>query len=95
VAWSRILDDEEALCIVNAHGREARGGNVLVDAGLNPPGSGMTVMVNTQEASNGSPVGVSHPIGSHLPVKSLSDGGAFVEIRNVQPSEVLVLVNHA
>jgi glycosidase len=39
VAWSRILNDEEALCVVNAHGREARGGNVLIDAGLNPPGA--------------------------------------------------------
>ena len=25
IAWSRILDDEEALCIVNGHGAEYRG----------------------------------------------------------------------
>jgi len=93
VAWSRILNDEEALCVVNAHGREARGGNVLVDAALNPPNSAMTVKVNSQETANGSPAGVSHPIGSHLLVKRLSDGTAFVEVRGVQPSEVLVLVN--
>ena len=36
VAWSRILDDEEALCVVNSHGTAARGGDVLVDAELNP-----------------------------------------------------------
>jgi hypothetical protein len=24
IAWSRILDDEEALCILNGHGNEAR-----------------------------------------------------------------------
>ena len=94
VAWSRILNDEEALCVVNAHGRETRGGNILVDAALNPPGSAMTVKVNSQETANGSPAGVSHPIGSRLPVRGLNDGTAFLEIRGVQPSEVLVLVNH-
>ncbi len=35
IAWSRILDDEEALCIVNGHGTARRGGDVLVDARLN------------------------------------------------------------
>jgi hypothetical protein len=93
VAWSRILNDEEALCAVKAHGREARGGNILVDAALNPPGSRMTVTVNSQETTNGSPADVPHPIGSRLPVKRLNDGDAFVETRSVQPSEVLVLVN--
>jgi glycosidase len=34
VAWSRILDDEEALVIVNLHGTEPRGADVLVDATL-------------------------------------------------------------
>ena len=51
VAWSRILDDEEALCVVNANGREERGARVLVDADLNPPGSAMTVALNTAEAA--------------------------------------------
>lgn len=94
IAWSRILDDEEALCIVNAHGRKIRGGNVIVDANLNPSGSEMTVKVNTHESVNGTSATVAHPVDSHLPVKRLNDGTAFVEIRNVQPSEVLVLVNH-
>ncbi|MCW5602340.1 hypothetical protein [Nitrosomonas sp.] len=94
IAWSRILDDEEALCIVNAHGREIRGGNVIVDANLNPSGSEMTVKVNTHESVNGTSATVAHPVDSHLPVKRLNDGTTFVEIRNVQPSEVLVLVNH-
>ncbi|SFD85899.1 alpha-amylase family glycosyl hydrolase [Nitrosomonas sp. Nm166] len=94
VAWSRILNDEEALCIVNSHGHEARGGDVIVDADLNPTGSAMVVKVNTQETANGSSAGISHPIGSHLPVKRMNNGTAYVEIRNVQPSEVLVLVNH-
>src|SRR6266511_2233715 len=51
VAWSRILDDEEALCVVNANGREERGARVLVDDGLNQPGSAMTVVLNTAQAA--------------------------------------------
>ena len=94
VAWSRILSDEEALCIVNAHGTQQRGGDVLVDAALNPPGSALTVVANTAETGAGSGVGVEHPINSQLPVKRLADGTAYVEIRNLPPSEVLVLVNH-
>jgi glycosidase len=42
IAWSRILDEEEALCIVNGNGAEARGADVVVDARLNAvdaPGS--------------------------------------------------------
>lgn len=37
IAWSRILDDEEALCAVDGHGNEARGDDVIVDTVLNPP----------------------------------------------------------
>lgn len=94
IAWSRILNDEEALCVVNSHGREPRGGNVLVDAALNPSGSEFTVIANSQQTAAGTPAGASHPIGSRLPVKRLADGTAFVEIRGVPPSEVLVLINH-
>lgn len=94
VAWSRILSDEEALCIVNAHGTQTRGGNVLVDASLNPPGSALTVVANTAEVDAESASAFAHPRGSHLQVKRLADGTAFVEIRNLPPSEVLVLVNH-
>jgi hypothetical protein len=36
-AWSRILDDEEAVIIVNLHGTEPRGAAVLVDATLSGP----------------------------------------------------------
>lgn len=56
IAWSRILDDEEALCIVNGHGLEARGGAVVVDAGLNRPGSSMTVVLSSAQAA-GAPTG--------------------------------------
>lgn len=94
VAWSRILSDEEAVCVVNAHGNEVRGGDVLIDASLNPSGTDLTVVANTSEASSGSPAGVAHPVGSRLPVRSMNDGSAYVEIRDLPPSEVVILVNH-
>jgi glycosidase len=94
IAWSRILDDEEALCVLNAHGTDSRGADVLVDAALNPPGSSMTVVLNTAQA--GSPQGSTgvHPVGSVIPVQRAPDGKAYVEIRDVPASEVLVLTNH-
>jgi glycosidase len=93
VAWSRILDDDEALCVVNVHGTERRGADVIVDASLNPPGSVMTVLLNTANVG-GLPAGGVHTAGSELPVLRRADGTAYVEIRDVPPSEVLVLSNH-
>jgi glycosidase len=94
VAWSRVLDDEEALCILNAHGAESRGADVLVDATLSPPGGAMTVILNTAQATNAQGYTGTHPVGSRLPVHRRADGKAFVEIRDVRPSEVVVLSNH-
>ena len=94
VAWSRILDDEEAVCILNAHGTEARGADVLIDASLNAPGSSMTVILNTAQAVNGPGYAGPHPVGSSAPVRRGTDGTAYIEIRNVGPSEVLALTNH-
>jgi glycosidase len=94
VAWSRILDDEEALCVLNAHGTDERGADVLVDATLNPPGSTMTVVLNTAQAGQLPAGAVAHPIGSSVPVRQGADGKAYVEIRHLPPSEVLVLTNH-
>ncbi len=94
LAWSRILDDEEALCVVNAHGTDERGADVLVDATLNPPGNSMTVVLNTAQAANPQGYAGVHPVRSSLPVKRTADGRAYVEIRNLPPSEVLVLTNH-
>jgi glycosidase len=94
VAWSRILDDEETLCVLNAHGTDSRGADVLVDASLNPLGGSMTVIFNTAQAANPEGLTGSHPIGSTVPVRRTPDGIAYVEIRQVPASEVLVLTNH-
>lgn len=94
VAWSRILDDEEALCVVNAHGTDRRGGDVLVDAGLAPPGTSMTVVLNTSEAAAGGGFLGPHPVGSTAPVLRAPNGEACVQVRGLDPSEVLVLTTH-
>ncbi|HKQ77658.1 MAG TPA: alpha-amylase family glycosyl hydrolase [Blastocatellia bacterium] len=90
-AWSRILDDEEALCVVNSNGREERSGRALVDADLNPSGGMMIVVLNTATAAG---ITTSHPVGQTIPVKRTSDGTAYVEIRRLPPSEAIVLINH-
>ena len=89
--WSRILVDKEAICVVNPNGLAARGADVLVDVQLNPPGSSLTVIMNSAQAG-GAAAGV-HPVGSQLPVRQAVSGAAYLEIRDVGPSEALVLVN--
>lgn len=93
-AWSRILHDEEALCVVNAHGTESRGADVIVDAALNPPGSSLTVVLNTAEAAAPDGHDDPHAVGSELPVRQAAGGTAYLEIRDLPPSEVLVLSNY-
>lgn len=95
VAWSRILDDEEALCIVNGHGTENRGADILVDATLNPPGTMLTVILNTAQAAMLQGFAGSYPVGSSLPVQYSIEGKAYVTIHNLSASEVLVLINHS
>jgi len=87
VAWSRILDDEEAVCIVNAHGTDHRGGDVIVDAVLNGPGSAMRVVLALDGGAGPVP-----PVGSDVAV-AVRDGAAFLSIRDLPPSAVLVLTN--
>jgi glycosidase len=90
LAWSRILVDEEALCVVNPNAVQARGADVVVDATLNPPGSALTVIVSSAEAA-GQPG--SHVAGSQVLVQRRADGTAYAALRDVGPSETLVLTN--
>jgi glycosidase len=95
VAWSRVLGETEALCLFNSHGSAGRGADVLVDASLNPTGSSLTVALNTAQAASPQPSSYNgfHPVGSSLPVRRRPDGTAYVEVRSVTASEVLVLLN--
>jgi hypothetical protein len=102
IAWSRLLDDEEALCVVNGNGSAARGGDVVVDATLNDPGASgrpwgtdqpfFQVVANSAQLAAGAQYGGPHPVGQRVPVRR-RDGWAYVEIRDLPPSEVVVLVN--
>ena len=96
IAWSRILDEEEALCIVNGNGVTACSGDVVVAAELNgAPGTKFQVVANSAQAAAaavGEAYTGTHPVGSALDVR-FRDDTAFVEICNLPPSEVLVLTN--
>jgi glycosidase len=93
IPWARILDEEEALVVVNSHGTQARGGHIVVDRDLSPAGSTMTVIANTAQVGARGSFGGSHPIGSTVLVRQGPSGVAFVDIANLPPSEVLVLTN--
>ena len=92
IAWSRILDDEEVLCVLNPHGYQARGADVLVDATLSPAGS-FTVVLNSRQAASDETYTGTHATDSTVSIKRYSDGSAYVEIRQLGPSEILVLSN--
>jgi len=94
VAWSRILDDEELLCVLNTNGKEKRGASIIVDASLNSDGSAMTVVLNTAQVAQTQGFAGSHPVGSEVSVSRTADGRAFVRIKKVPPAEVIVLSNH-
>lgn len=90
VAWSRLLDNQEAICIVNPNGTATRGGDVVVSRELWSPGTEFTVIANTAHIAFGSS---SHPLESIVIVKGAkANEPAFIEIRDVPPAEVLVLV---
>jgi hypothetical protein len=54
----------------------------------------MTVVLNTAQAASDGEFAGSYPVGSSIPVLGRADGKAYVKIRDVPPSEVLVLTNH-
>ena len=95
IAWSRILDTDEALILVNPNGEGARGGQVMVASELSRVGDEFLVVVNTAEAgaAAGTFVGP-HPAGSRIAVRGRRFAGepAFVTIEPLPPAEVLVLV---
>jgi hypothetical protein len=91
IAWVRELDGAVAVCVVNGHGRQPRGGDVALDAALCPPDSSLTVVANTAAvAGNGRGP---HLPGEQLLVQQRPGGPAFVSVRELPPSETLVLVN--
>jgi hypothetical protein len=94
VCWSRILDVDEALIVVNGHGTQAAGTRrVLIDPNINGPNATMTVVANTTQAANPPAFTGPHPVGSTIHVGKRADGTIFVTLHSIDPSEVLVLIN--
>jgi glycosidase len=93
VAWSRILDDEEALIVVNANGGTSLGGAVVVDAMLNAAqGAEFEVVASTAEIDRDA---AEMAVGDRLPVQRASDGTAYLSVPDLPPGEVVVLVNRS
>lgn len=94
ISWSRLLDEEECLCVINGNPTSFRGGDIVVDSSLN---SGNTsffeVLLNTKEIVTGDSYQGTHPKGEQLPVQ-WRNGTAYISIRNLTPGEVIVLNNH-
>lgn len=89
-AWSRVLDDEEAVIAVNPHASEARGGRIVVDARLNRPGDRFTVLYNSAETAGKEPGSLE--VGATI--EATNDSGELVvSIDEVPPGEVIVLGN--
>jgi hypothetical protein len=93
VAWSRILDWQEALVVVNVNGEARRGGHVVVAAELSLPGTLYEVIANSAHTAAGAGYTGSHSLGSTLPVRRNSPAEpAFLELRDIPPAETVVLV---
>lgn len=97
IAWSRILDEEELLCIVNGNGDEHRGADILVDPSLNGDcPCYFKVIGNTAETVSTGNYSGSHRVGEVLPVQDASGTPyptKYLALRNIAPSEVVVLTN--
>jgi glycosidase len=95
VAWSRVQNGQELLCVVNTDGQHASSAEVAVDAGLNSRAEPMTVVTNTMQAGRVGIRDYDGPLagGARVVVTRLSDTRAFVSINDLGPSEVVILTN--
>jgi hypothetical protein len=93
ITWSRLLDEEECLCVVTGSDTDERGGDVIVDSSINnSPTSFFEVIANTTQTIFGQAYRGTHPKGERLPV-FFRNGAAYISIRNLAPCEVLILTN--
>jgi len=92
VAWSRILDDEEILCVVNPNDAATKGGRVGVDSTLNRDGAALQVVF----ATGTSELAAAGSYRAGTTVKVLRDRGrAYLDISGIPPGSVVVLSNRA
>lgn len=93
IAWSRILDNQEGLCVVNPNAIDSGSGDVVVSAELWRPGERFTVVANTAHSAGGNSYSGTHPIGSSLSVECNGEKAVcYLPIRTLPACEVLVLI---
>jgi glycosidase len=92
VAWSRILGDEEVLCVVNPNAVDTRSGRVVVDSRLNGEGTAFGVVL----ATGATEFAAAGTYRKGTPVKVLREGGvAYLDIAAIPSGGVVVLSNRA
>lgn len=64
-----------------------------MDATLNPPGSEMHVLLNTAQTGNPEGYDGGYTVGTSVPVRRTVKGIAYIEIRDLPESEVVVVSN--
>ena len=93
ICWSRILDVDEALIVVNGNGTQAFSNRrILIDPNLNASNGTMTVVANTAQAADPAAFTGPHPVGSTVPVEK-TGGTTLITVTSVGPSEVIILIN--
>jgi glycosidase len=90
--WSRILNNTEFLCVYNSHGTAPRGADVTVDTQLTQAGSNMRVEFDSVPFTGTATVS-STALPSSFPVQRSADGRCFISVRNLDPSQLVVLSN--
>ena len=90
LAWSRLLNEQEIIMVVNPNGAAGRGYRVELDRQLRRPGSTVRVFCDTSRlgAAGADALGG----GAVLPVQALGNDRVFVEVGVLGASEVMVLV---
>jgi len=78
------------ICAVNVNPSETRSVDIAVNASYYPADSELTVVANTMHAAAGKTYMGTHPVTSRVAVKR-SGGTTYVELRDVGPSEVIIL----
>ncbi len=94
-AWSRILNDEEVLCVINTHGYEHRGASVLVDPRLAGPGQTYRVLFCASHAMDSEGYTGPWVPGTDVAVNQPENGLPSLAVFDLPPSEVLILVNQS
>ena len=90
LAWSRILNDVEAVIAVNTNGVAGRGSRIELDPRLRPAGSTLRVVCDTHRI--GDPAADPQGGGKVLEVQSMGTSGrVFVDVGVLAPAEVMVL----